>query len=195
MKKRLAVLALPLGLAIGACGDNPVAPKPMAQDTEPSLQRVRGTGVELRSVTGLEVPLLGTDLGNVVIQQAVVKEFGVVENIAGQVVGLEATGVVELTGGVLGSTVLTEDFTASVGIINSGQGQCNVITVDPAPITVDVLQGVVATVDVPVSNVAVRGSGAVGPLLCLAGRLLDRPTRASERLVRAIVDLINRLII
>ena len=90
--------------------------------------------------------------------------------------------------------VVTEDFTASVGIINSGRGQCSVITVDPAPVTVDVLGGAVATVDVPVGNVDVRGSGAVGPLLCLAGRLLDSPTRATERLVRAVVDLVNRLI-
>jgi hypothetical protein len=160
--RRRVLLALPLVLGIGACGNEPVAPAaPRPHDMPALLAKVEGTGLLLESVTGLTVPLLGVDLGDVVIRQAVIKEFGLVEDIAGQIVGLEVTGVLELTGGVLGSNVVTEDFTTGVGIVSSGRGQCDIVTINLAPISVDVL-GRTAFVDVPAAEVAGRGNGAVG---------------------------------
>jgi hypothetical protein len=72
----------------------------------------RGSGLSLDSITGLTVPLIG-QLGDVVTDQAVITNFALVENTVGQIVGLEATGVLQLTGGVLGSNVVTEDFSSA----------------------------------------------------------------------------------
>lgn len=194
MRRRVALM-LPIALGVAACGTEPVAPvRTVAEQTVPSLAKATGTGVVLDNVTGVTVPLLNTDLGDVVIHQVVVKEFGLVEDALGNIVGLEARGVVELTGGVLGSDVVSEDFATSVGFLNSGSGQCEVATVDPAPLEVDVL-GQTATVDVPVGSVSAHGSGAVGNLLCAAGRLLSPVTSGASRAVRSIVDAINRLLI
>jgi hypothetical protein len=192
--RRRVVLVLPLVLGIGACGKEPVAPVRMAaEQTVPSLQaQAKGTGLVVESLTGIK--FLGTDLGDLVIDQAVVKEFGLIEDVLGNIVGLEATGVVSLTGGLLGTDVVTEDFSASVGILNSGSGQCEVITVDPAPLTVDALGRTVA-IDVPVGNVGVKGSGAVGNLLCAVGRLLTPVTSGASRAVQSLVDAVNRLLI
>jgi hypothetical protein len=191
--RRRVVFALPLVLGIGACGKEPVAPERSAVPEAPLMQaKAKGTGLVVESLTGLT--FLGTNLGDIVINQAVVKEFGLVEDLAGNIVGLEATGVVGFTGGLLGTDVVTEDFSASVGVVNSGSGQCEIVTIDPAPLTLDAL-GQTVTVDVPVGEVGVRGSGAVGNLLCVAGRLLSPVTGGASRAVRSIVDAINRLLI
>jgi hypothetical protein len=155
---------------------------------------VEGTGLLLESVTGLTVPLLGVDLGDVVIRQAVIKEFGLVEDIVGNIVGLEATGVLEITGGVLGSNVVTEDFTTGVGIISTSRGQCDIITINLAPISVDVL-GRTAFVDVPAAEVAGRGNGAVGSLLCNLGQLAQGLVNGVTRGVRGLVNAINNILI
>ena len=71
MKKRLA-LALTFALGITACGREPVAPVPTPSDVAPLAQKghVEGTGRVLENIAGL--PL---GLGDVVIRQAVIKEF------------------------------------------------------------------------------------------------------------------------
>ena len=193
MRRRVALM-LPFVLGIGACGKEPVAPvTTAAEQTVPSFQaQARGTGLVVESLTG--VRFLGTDLGDIVINQAVVKEFGLIEDALGNIVGLEATGVVEFTGGLLGTDIVTEEFSASVGVVNSGNGQCDVVTIDPAPLTLDALGRTVA-VDVPVGQVGVKGSGAVGNLLCAVGRLLTPVTSGASRAVRSLVDAINRLLI
>ena len=196
MRKRV-VLVLPLALGIAACGREPVAPEPMAPHNVSPLQQkghVEGTGLLLESVTGLTVPLLGIDLGDVVIRQAVIKEFGLVEDIVGNIIGLEATGVLEITGGVLGSNVVTEDFTTGVGIISTSRGQCDIITINLAPISVDVL-GRTAFVDVPAAEVAGRGNGAVGSLLCNLGQLAQGLVNGVTRGVRGLVNAINQILI
>jgi hypothetical protein len=195
MRRRI-VLVLPLVLGIAACGKEPVAPVVASRDLAPLQQKghVEGTGLLLESVTGVTVPLLGVDLGDVVIRQAVIKEFGLVEDIAGNIVGLEATGVLVLTGGVLGSDVVTEDFTTGVGIISSSGGQCDIVTVNLAPIGVDVL-GQAAFVDVPVANVTARGNGAVGSLLCNLGQVAQGLVNGVTRGVRGLVNALNNLLI
>ena len=198
MKRSVAALVLPLAFGIASCGEHPVAPRAVATPRDAlSLQQkghVEGTGLVLNSVTGLTVPLLGVDLGDVVINQAVVKQFGLVENALGQIVGLEATGVLQLTGGVLGSDVVTEDFTTGVGVISSGRGQCDIITLDLAPIQVDVL-GRTAFVDVPAAEVTGRGNGAVGSLLCAIGQAAQGLVDGVTGGIRGLVNAINKLLI
>ncbi|HZA13366.1 MAG TPA: hypothetical protein VE618_02670, partial [Myxococcaceae bacterium] len=153
------------------------------------------TGLILDSLTGLRVPLLGVDLGDVVVKQVVLTELFLVEDVVGNIVGLEAEGVLQLTGGVLGTTVLTEDFRTEARIASSGPGQCKVITIDLGRISVDILSGVVASVDLPVATVQVRGSGLLGLLLCALGQLLEPPIQdvvvpVLQTLIRAINALL-----
>lgn len=150
------------------------------------MQQRPGSGLQLESVTGITLPLLG-QLGDVVVDQAVLTNFVLVENLVGQIVGVEVEGVLTLTGGVLGTDVVTEDFLTTVSVTSSGFGQCDIVTIDLGPIGVDVL---VAEVDVPEANVTGRGSGAVGVLLCALGQLLNPVTRG----VRGVVQSLNNLI-
>jgi hypothetical protein len=195
MSNRVVALVLPLVLGIGACGKEPVAPRGVAPD-DALLQREkpRGTGFVLSSLTGTTLPL-GLDLGDVTIQQAVLKDFGIVEDIAGNIVGLDAGVVLDLTGGVLGTNVVTEEFRTEIAVISSGRG-CSIATVDPAPpkLAVDVL-GRAVFIDVPAATVQAGGSGAVGNLLCAAGSLLTPVTRGASQAIRSLVDAINRLLI
>jgi hypothetical protein len=139
----------------------------------------------------LTVPLIG-QLGDVVIDQAVITNFALVENTVGQIVGLEATGVLQLTGGVLGSNVVTEDFTTVVSVTSSGPGQCDLVTVDLGPIGIDALG--VASVDVPAASVVGRGSGAVGSLLCNLGQALSGLVGGVTSGVQGLVNALNNLI-
>lgn len=167
MRKHAAALVLALGLA--ACSENPVSP-PATTDLAPALQAREGTGLVLTSVTGVALPLIG-HLGDVVIDEAVITNFAIVENAVGAIVGLEAEGVLRLTGGVLGTDVITEDFNTLVSVTSSGPGQCDLINIDLGPIGISALG--LATVDVPEASLTGRGSGAIGSLLCVLGDLLS----------------------
>lgn len=185
MKKHLAVLALPLALGL-ACTENPAAPATATPAPNFQVPHPNGSGLTLNSVTGVGLPLIG-NLGSVTLSQAVVENFAIVENVVGQIVGVQAEGVLQLTGGVLGGEVISENFTTTVDVTSSGFGHCNVVTLDLAPIDVNLL---VAQVDVPAANVPVNSSGAVGQLLCALGQLLNPVTRG----VRGVVQAINQLI-
>src|SRR2546423_14373646 len=130
MKMRLATLALPLALGL-ACTQKPTAPA--ASVANPTLsfqvQHPKGSGLTLNSVTGLGLPLIGS-LGDVTINQAVVQNFAIVENTVGQIVGVQAEGVLQLTGGVLGTDVISQDFTTTLDVTSSGPGQCDIVTLD-----------------------------------------------------------------
>ena len=154
--------------------------------------QAKGTGLVLNSVTGVTLPLIGP-LGDVVIDQAVITNFALVENTVGQIVGLEASGVLKLTGGVLGTDVLTQDFTTTASLTSSGPGQCDVITIDLGSIAVNAL---VARVDIPAATLTARGSGAVGSLLCNLGSLLSGLTGGGGAVpgAQGLVDAINKQI-
>jgi hypothetical protein len=199
MRRGVVGLVLPVALGIAACGKEPVAPDPAVPRDVPSLQKghVEGTGLVLNSLTRVTVPLLdalGVKIGDVVINQAVIKEFGTVENAVGQIVGLEATGFLLLTGGVLGQEVVREDFTTGVGVISTSRGQCGIVTIDLAPIRLDVLFGA-ASVDVPAAKVEGRGNGAVGSLLCALGQALQPVVNRVTRGVRGLVNAINQILV
>ncbi len=185
--------ALPLALAVlgGGCGESPTAPatpEPFAGSALQQNQRP-GTGLVLDNLTGVTVPVLGIPLGDVVIDQAIITDLHVVEDITGAIIGVEAEGVLQLTGGVLGTDVVTEDFTTIVGITSTASGRCDIVSIDLGPIDVGILDPL-ATVDVPTADVTARGSGAVGSLLCNLGQLLSAPGRAIEGLVNALNNLI-----
>jgi hypothetical protein len=192
--RRTVALLLPLVLGSASCGTEPVAPALTPAEVAPLDQKVEGTGLDLESITGVTVPLLGVDLGDVVVRQAVIKEFGLAEDVLGNIVGLEATGVLQLTGGVLGQNVVTEDFTAGVGVISTSGGQCDIVTVDLGQIGVDVL-GRAAFVDLPVADVTARGNGAVGSLLCNLGQVAQGLVNGVTGGVRGLVNALNRLLI
>jgi hypothetical protein len=153
---------------------------------------VAGTGLVLDNVTGLQLPLIG-QVGDVVINQVNITRLVLVEDVVGNIVGLQAEGVLKLTGGVLGTDVVTEDFLTQVHVVSSGPGQCDVLSIDLGPIAIDTPLGL-ASVDVPAAQVTPRASGALGPLLCNLGNLLDGPLDLVTSGVRGLVNAINRLI-
>lgn len=169
MKNGIAVLVLPLVLGLGGCGDNPVSPSPLVSYQQQAVN-AKGTGLVLNSLTNVSVPLIGS-LGDVVIDQAIITNFALVEDAVGAIIGLEATGVLQLTGGVLGTDVITENFTTTVSVTSSGPGQCTLVSIDLGPIAIDALG--LATIDVPAANLTGKGSGAVGSLLCNLGSILS----------------------
>ena len=159
IRSRMTVFTLVLALVAAACGGDVSSGNPAQRS---GLANTKGTGLVLDSVTGLSLPLIGK-LGDVTINQAVITNFALIENTVGQIVGLEANGVLQLTGGVLGSNVVTQDLTTTVSVTSSGPGQCDLVTVDLGQIAIDALA---ASVDVPAATLTVKGSGAVGSLLC-----------------------------
>lgn len=196
-RTRNLTIALTIALALSACSETPVGPgttSVSALGSGPAFAKsVTGTGLVLNDVTGLSLPLIG-QVGTVTINQAVITQLGVVQDVAGNIIGVDANGVLQLTGGVLGTDVLTQNFSTDALILSSGNGQCDVLTVDLAPITLDAL-GSAVSVDVPQAAVTPRASGAVGPLLCNLGSLLNAPVGQITSAVRGIVNAINRILI
>jgi len=196
-RTRNVTIALSVALALSACSETPVGPgatSVSALGSGPAfVKSASGTGLLLDNVTGLNVPLIG-HVGDVTINQAVITQLGVVQDLAGNIIGVDAQGVLQLTGSALGTDVVTQNFTTDVLILSSGKGQCDVLTVDLGPITLDALGGTVS-VDVPQASVTPRASGAVGPLLCNLGSLLNAPVGQITSAVRGIVNAINRIII
>jgi hypothetical protein len=196
-RTRNLTIALTIALSLSACSETPVGPgttSVSASRSGPAFAKsVTGTGLVLDNVTGLSLPLIGK-VGTVTISQAVITQLGVVQDVAGNIIGVDANGVLQLTGGVLGTDVLTQNFSTDALILSSGNGQCDVLTVDLAPITLDALGGAVS-VDVPQASVTPRASGAVGPLLCNLGSFLNAPVGQITSGVRGIVNAINRILI
>jgi hypothetical protein len=171
MKSALAFLAFPAALAFVGCGESTMAPRTaqpgsaMSQQTSP-----KGTGLAVDIVPTVTLPLgLG---GSITIDQAVITNFALIENIVGQIVGLEVTGTLSGTainavGGLVG--VDAQPFTATASVTSSGPGQCDLATIDLSNVNLNVLGLVTGTVPV---NVTAKGSGAVGSLLCNLGQAL-----------------------
>ena len=190
MRSRRIVPTLALALAVGACGGDPSG---KALDASTQKQAAKGTGLVLDSVTGISLPLIGK-LGDVNIDQAVITNFALVETTVGQIVGLEVDGVLQLTGGVLGTDVITENFTTTASVTSSGPGQCNLVTIDLGQISIGAPLG--ASVKVPAATLTAKGSGAVGSLLCNLGNLLGGLTSGTGAPAGAggVVNALNNLI-
>ena|SRR5947207_441679 len=194
---RNIAIALTTALALSACSETPVGPGTTSVSTLQSgpafAKSVSGTGLVLDNVTGVSLPLIG-HIGSVTINQAVITQLGVVQDLAGNIIGVDAQGALQLTGSALGTDVVTQNFTTDALILSSGKGQCNVVTIDLAPITLDALGGA-ASVNVPQASVTPRASGAAGPLLCNLGSMLNAPIGQITSAVRGIVNAINRILI
>src|SRR5437867_3315511 len=166
---QLTTSILVLAIGAGACGESPAAPRRAVPSQ--SLQAAsKGTGLVLNSLTSVSVPLIG-HLGDVTIDQVQITNFTLLENAVGAIVGLQVDGVLQLSGDVLGTPVVTEDFTTWASITSSGPGQCSLVTIDLNLISIDAL-GVVS-VDLPVARLTGKGSGVVGTLLCNLGSMLS----------------------
>lgn len=188
------IVALSGALIVAACSEPPTATQRLMPTDAPSMQAgdTSGTGLVLHSLTGLQLPLIGS-LGDVVIDQVNLTHLVLVEDV-GNIVGLEAEGVLKLTGGVLGTDVITEDFLTQVHVASSGPGQCDVLTVDLGPITLDAL-GTGVSVDIPQADVTPRASGTLGSLLCSLGQALQPGVQVVTSTVRSLVDAINAILI
>jgi len=172
MHRTMAVLAVPLALGFSACSDNPAAPTRIAPPAAAEAVRLPGSGIVIRSPLWVGLPLIG-QVGTVNIDQAVITNISLVENTVGQIVGLQVDGVLTLTGGVLGSTVLRVPFTTSAAVTPGGPGACSVVTVDLGQVHVDALA---ANIDIPALTLNGTGSGVVGTLLCRVAALLKALT-------------------
>ena len=196
-RTRNLTIALTTALALSACSETPVGPGTTSVSTLQSgpafAKSVTGTGLVLDNLTGLSLPLIG-QVANVTIDQAVITQLGVVQDLAGNIIGVDAQGVLQLTGSAIGTDVLTQNFDTQALILSSGNGQCDVLTIDLAPITLDAL-GSTVSVNVPQASVTARASGALGPLLCNLGSALNAPVGQVTSAVRGLVNAINRIII
>ena len=189
--------AFAVALTLGACTEAPVAPDATARTAAlggPQLAKAPdGTGLVVDNATGVDLPLIGR-VGTVNIDQAIITELVLVEDLAGNIIGVNANGVLQLSGGVLGSDIVTQDFTTDVLVASSGKGQCDIVNIDLGPVAIDAL-GRTVFVDVPQGSVTPRASGALGPLLCNLGSLLNAPIGQVTSGVRGIVNAINRIIL
>src|SRR5258705_2515363 len=128
-RTRNLTIALTIALALSACSETPVGPgttSVSALRSGPAFAKsVTGTGLVLDNATGLSLPLIG-HIGDVTINQAVITQLGVVQDLAGNIVGVDATGALQRTGGVLGTDVITQNFTTDALILSSIKGQLHV---------------------------------------------------------------------
>jgi hypothetical protein len=178
MKRRLAIV-LPLALWISACGEHPVAPRQLPTPDAPSFQRpTQGTGLALDNVVG-GLPIIG----DIRVTQVVITEFSTF------VGGLKASGTITGASVSVPGLTVTDDFTADVLVSSTSGGRCDLVTIDLAPFDADLL-GLVR-VDIPTANVSGQGSGAIGPLLCNLGRIVNT---VGGGVVRGLVNALNALL-
>jgi len=183
MLTRQMVLFLALVLGIGACNDQPTSPSRLAPPDGLAYQKFdRGTGLTLDNVTSTPIPLLGDAVfnGQVVITQLALNAVG----------GLEATGTITGTITALGIPI-NQNFTTDVGISKTGSGgQCGVLSLDLAPITLDAA-GQIVSVDLTAASVDAKATGPVGTLLCTLTSLLNRGVGGA---VNGVLNALNGLL-
>ena len=189
--RNLTAFALPLTLALGACGESPTAPglTPVGEASFARGNRPPGSGLDVDIVGTATFPVVGG--ASVTITDAVITNIALVESTVGAIAGLEVAGT--LTGtrtDVLGGTVSFEavPFTADLAVTSSGPGQCSAVMLDLTDLDASALGLVDVTVP---ATVDVKGSGAVGSLLCNLGSLLGSLTGGG---VGGLVNAINNQI-
>jgi hypothetical protein len=179
------LFVLGVAVAIAACHDAATAPTSLSADRGPAMQRAappKGTGLVLHNVTSTPIPLLGDAVfnGEVVITQLALNAVG----------GLTASGTLVGTIGAVGQTI-NQTFTTDVAISGSGNGNsCSVLTVDLAPINVDVA-GKIVSVDLTQANATVGAQGPLGSLLCTLTSLVNRGIGGA---VSALLSVINGIL-
>lgn len=183
--QRKQLLVLGVAVVVAACHDAATAPTLLSPDRGPVMQRAAppaGTGLVLHNVTSTPIPLLGDAVlnGDVVITQLALNAVG----------GLTASGTLVGTIGAVGQTI-NQTFTTDVAISGSGNGNsCSVLTVDLAPINVDVA-GQIVSVDLTQANATVGAQGPLGSLLCTLTKLVNRGVGGA---VSALLSVINGIL-
>jgi hypothetical protein len=150
-----------------------------------------GSGLVLDSLTGVTLPLLG-ELGDIVVDQAVITDFRLVEDLVGAIVGLEVTGTLTGTLTALGTPVVNEQFTSTLAVTSSGPGQCELVGLQLGPLSLSALD--LIAVDVPEAQLTGKGSGAVGSLLCNLGSLLSGAIGGLTQGAQGLVNGLNNVI-
>jgi hypothetical protein len=182
MRRGLAVLTLPLAFGIGGCGEEPVAPQAARVPETALLQQggrpQRGTGLALENVVG-GLPIIG----DIRVTQVVITQFSTFLG------GLQVSGTITGASVTVPGLTVTDNFTTDVLISSTGGGRCELVTIDLAPFDANLL-GLVR-VDIPTANVSGRGSGAIGPLLCNLGQLVNT---VAGGVVRGLVSALNALL-
>jgi hypothetical protein len=173
-----------VALPAAACHDAPTSAVATPVPGGAAFQRAApaGTGIVLNNVTSTPIPLLGNVVfnGTAVITQLALNAVG----------GLQASGTLTGTIGALGQTI-TQNFTTDVVISGSGNGNsCSVITVDLAPINVNVLGQIVA-IDLTAANANVGAQGPLGSLLCSLTSALNSAVGGA---VSALLRVINGIL-
>jgi hypothetical protein len=168
----LTALALPLALALGACGDAPTAPglTPGDESSFARGNRPPGSGLDVDIVGTVTLPVVGG--ATVTITDALITNIALVESTVGGIFGLEVQGT--LTGtrlDAVGGLVSFEavPFTADLAVTSSGPGQCSLVMLNLTDLDASVLGLVDVTVP---ATFDVKGSGAVGSLLCNLGSIV-----------------------
>jgi hypothetical protein len=180
---KLAPTLSALALTLTACDQTPLAsvagplhpPTAAEQRTAPP----RGTGLVLDNVLTLPLDVTG---GIPVTVDAVIT--GLQFSAIG---GLTATFDLVADADVAGTRLIADDLTTAVSLSSGGgNGGCQVVSVNLAPVNVDAAG--LAVVDVPITDVDVKAEGAVGNLLCTVTRLVR-----SAAPLNAIIGVVNAL--
>jgi hypothetical protein len=179
MKITSPILAMSLALGFAACSDAPVAPASRLSPADAALARpTKGTGLSLTNFTS-GLPLVGDVQVNQVVITGLSTALG----------GLQASGTITGTSVSVPGLTITNDFTTDVLVSSSGPGQCGLVSLDLGPIAGNVFG--VANVDIPTANVDAKASGAVGPLLCALGSIVNGVAGAA---VGGILNALNGLL-
>jgi hypothetical protein len=187
----LTALALPLTLALGACGEAPTAPQlsPGAEANFARGNRPPGSGLDVDIVGNATFPVVG-DV-TVTITDALITNIALVESTVGGIFGLEVQGTLSGTTFDLVSGLVRFEavpFTADLAVTSSGPGQCSLVMLSLTDLDASALGLVDVTVP---ATVDVKGSGAVGSLLCNLGSLVGGLAGGGAR---GLVNAINNQI-
>jgi hypothetical protein len=179
MRNPTRIMSFVLAVGLVACSDLPTSTSSLSP-VEPRMARpTKGTGIAITDFATVPV------IGDIEVQQVVITGLSTFLG------GVQASGTITgTTVDALGNTItVTNDFTGDVLVSSSGPGQCRVVTVDLSGIDIDAL-GIV-NADLPVATVNVSGSGAVGPLLCALGSVVNG---VAGGVVGGLVNALNGLL-
>jgi hypothetical protein len=180
---KLAPTLSALALSLAACEQTPLSPiaAPLhpATAAEQRTAPPRGTGLVLDNVLTLPLDVTG---------QIPVTVDAVITGLQfSAITGLTATFDLVADADVAGTRLIADDLTAAVSLSSGGgNGGCEVVRVNLAPVNVNAFGLVV--VDVPTTDVDVKAEGAVGNLLCTVTRLVS-----SVAPVNAVIGVVNAL--
>jgi hypothetical protein len=179
MRTYARTMSLVLSVGFIACSDLPTSTTSLSPGEARMTRPTRGTGIALTDFATVPV------IGNIDVQQVVITGLSTFLG------GVQASGTITgTTVDALGRTItVTNDFTGDVLVSSSGPGQCGIVTVDLSGIDINALN--IVNADLPVATVDVSGSGAVGPLLCALGSVVNG---VAGGVVGGLVNALNGLL-